>query len=208
VSSINTALYPLASFLHKIIFNSLNHDEKRVKNSFELYKSLSNKTINDTDVLISLDVISLFTNIPQDLAIDSILNRWSLIRKNTNIPMEDFILAIKFVLSSTYFTFNNIIYRQTFGTSMGCPLSPVIADIVLQDLEEKALNNINLNLSFYYRYVDDIILAAPFNHFTNILNIFNSFHNRLQFTIEFENNRNISFLDLSLNVVDNKIKID
>jgi len=208
VSSINTALYPLASFLHKIIFNSLNYDEKRVKNSFELYKSLSNKTINDTDVLISLDVISLFTNIPQDLAIESILNRWSLIRKNTNIPMEDFILAIKFVLSSTYFTFNKIIYRQTFGTPMGSPLSPVIADIVLQDLEEKALNNINLNLSFYHRYVDDIILAAPFNHSTNILNIFNSFHNRLQFTIEFENNRNISFLDLSLNVVDNKIKID
>jgi len=91
---------------------------------------------------------------------------------------------------------------------MGSPLSPVIADIVLQDLEEKVLNNINLNLSFYYRYIDDIILAAPPDHFTNILNIFNSFHNRLQFTIEFENNRNISFLDLSLHVVDNKIKID
>jgi len=83
-----------------------------------------------------------------------------------------------------------------------------LTDIVLQDLEEKALSNINLNLSFYYRYVDDIILAAPFNHSTNILNIFNSFHNRLQFNIEFENNRNISFLDLLLNVVDNKIKID
>jgi len=191
VSSINTALYPLASFLHKIIFNSLNYNEERVKNSFELYKSLSNKTINDTDVLISLDVISLFTNIPQDLAIESILNRWSLINKNTNIPMDYFILAIKFVLS-----FNKIIYRQTFGTPMGSPLSPVIADIVLQDLEEKALSN--LNLSFYYRYVDDIILAASPVHSTNILNTFNSFHNRLQFTIEFENNRHISFLDLSL----------
>jgi len=206
VSSINTALYPLASFLHKIIFNSLNYNEKRVKNSFELYNALSNKTINDADILISLDVISLFTNIPQDLAIESILNRWSLINKNTNIPKDDFILAIKFVLSSTYFTFNKIIYRQTFGTPMGSPLSPVIADIVLQDLEEKALNN--LNLSFYYRYVDDIILAASPIHSAIILNTFNSFHNRLQFTIEFENNRHISFLDLSLYVVNNKIKID
>jgi len=86
---------------------------------------------------------------------------------------------------------------------MGSPLSAVIADIVLQDLEEKALNNINLSLSFYYRYVDDIILTAPSDHSTNILNIFNSFHNRLQFTIEFKNKRNISFLDLSL-YVDNK----
>jgi len=75
-------------------------------------------------------------------------------------------------------------------------------------------NNINLNLSFYYRYID-IIMAASSDYSTNILNIqFNSFHNRSQFTMEiyyeiyYENNRNISFLDLSLNVIDNNIKID
>jgi len=208
VSSINTALYPLASFLHKIIQISLPPNHQHVKNSFELYGSLSGKLIQDTDTLISLDVISLFTNIPQDLAIDSIVKRWTSIEKNTNIPMEDFISAVKFVLTSTYFTFNNVIYRQTFGTPMGSPLSPVIAYIVMQDLEEKALEKINLNLPFYYRYVDDIIMAAPIEHILNIQKIFNSFHNRIQFTIELENNRKISFLDLSLEVVDNKIKID
>jgi len=103
---------------------------------------------------------------------------------------------------------HSIIYRQTFGTFMGFSMSPVIAAIVLQDLEKKALNNINLKLSFYYRYVNDIIMAAPSDHSTNILNVFNSFHNRLQFIIEFENNRYISFLDLLSNVVDNNIKID
>ncbi|XP_039311305.1 uncharacterized protein LOC120359071 [Solenopsis invicta] len=44
---------------------------------------------------------------------------------------------------------------------MGSPLSPVIADIVMQDLESKVLNNINVILPFYVRYVDDIALAAP-----------------------------------------------
>jgi len=65
----------------------------------------------------------------------SILNRWTLIEKNTNIPKDDLIGAIKLILSSTYFTFNNKIYRQTFGS----PLSPIIANLVLQDLEERAL---------------------------------------------------------------------
>jgi len=208
VSSINTALYPLASFLHRIIQISLPPNFQRVKNSFELYGSLSGKLIQDTDTLISLDVISLFTNIPQDLAIDSIVKRWTLIEKNTNIPMEEFISAVKFILTSTFFTFNNVIYRQIFGTPMGSPLSPVIADIVMQDLEEKALGKININLSFYYRYVDDIIMAAPTEHTSNILKVFNSFHSRLQFTIEHESNRQLSFLDLLLEVVDNKIKLD
>jgi len=59
---------------------------------------------------------SIFSNA---LAIESILNRWTLIEKNTNI-FKDFIGAIKLILSSTYF--NSKIYRQTFGSPMGSPL--------------------------------------------------------------------------------------
>jgi len=137
VSSINTALYPLASFLQTIISDSLTFNNRYVKNSYELYKTLSGKKIDNTNILVSLDVISLFTNVPQDRAIESILNRWTLIEKKTNIPKNDFIGAIELILSSTYFTFNKKIYRQTFGTPMGSPLSPIIANLVLQDLEEK-----------------------------------------------------------------------
>jgi len=86
ISSINTALYPLASFLQKIISNSLILNDKHVKNSFDLYRVLSDKKISNTDILISLDV-SLFINIPQDLTIECISNRWTLIKKNINIPM-------------------------------------------------------------------------------------------------------------------------
>jgi len=72
---INTAFYPLASYLQTIISESLTYNNRQVKNSFELYKTLSGKKIIDTNILTSPDVISLFTNIPQDLALDSILNR-------------------------------------------------------------------------------------------------------------------------------------
>jgi len=41
---------------------------------------------------------------------------------------------------------------------MGSPLSPIIADIVMQDLE-KMLNSLDFDISFY-RYVDDIIIIA------------------------------------------------
>jgi len=46
---------------------------------------------------------------------------------------------------------------------MESPLSPIIADLLLQDLEEKALNSIGLQLPIYYRYINDIIFAAPEN---------------------------------------------
>jgi len=207
VSSINTALYPLASFLQDVIADSIENASSYIANSFDLYM-LSGKQVLETDVLISFDVISLFTNVPLDLAIDSISNRWSFIKHNTRIPKNDFIQAIEFVLSSTYFTFNNIIYKQTFGTPMGSPLSPIIADTVMQDLETKCLKRSNCQLTFYFRYVDDIVMATHPNHINVIFKTFNDYHQRLKFTIEQEDDRSLSFLDLLLRRLDNKIHID
>jgi len=89
---------------------------------------------------------------------------------------------------------------------MGSSLSLIIVDVV-QDLKKKTLDSINLRWPFY-RYVGDIILAASTNKIIEILNTFNSFDNRLQFTIEYEHNRSISFLDLKFNIINNRIIID
>jgi len=62
--------------------------------------------LNSTEILISLDVVSLFTNVPLDLAIDSINKRWNYIERHTTISKNEFIRAIKFILDSTFFTFN------------------------------------------------------------------------------------------------------
>jgi len=45
---------------------------------------------------------------------------------------------------------------------MGSPLSPVIADIVLQNLEIRTLEHYVNEIPFYYRYVDDILTAQSF----------------------------------------------
>lgn len=179
-----------------------------MNNSYELCSSLSGRRMGSSDILVSLDVTSLFSNIPLDLAIGGISDRWIFIEQNTNIPKNEFITAIKFVLTSTFFTFNNLIYRQTFGTPMGSPLSPIIADVVMQDLEEKVLSSLIAKPLFYYRYVDDILLAAHVEQINSILNSFNDYHERLKFTIEYESDRCLSFLDLSLNIINNSIYID
>jgi len=91
---------------------------------------------------------------------------------------------------------------------MGSSLSPAIADLVLQDLELVAINNLPFHLPFYYRYVDDIILAAPSNSLDALLKSFNAQHIRLQFTMEIERDKKISFLDLTLINDDGKIILD
>jgi len=66
---------------------------------------------------------------------------------------------------------------------MGSPLSPVIADLVMRDLETVCLNKINCQLTLYYRYVDDIVMAGPSDKIDLILTTFNEYHERLKFTL-------------------------
>ncbi|XP_071652732.1 uncharacterized protein [Temnothorax longispinosus] len=208
VSSINTPLYDLASFLQKILHKSLPISGSSIKDSFTFFEKLNNKEFPPEFVLFSLDVISLFTNVPTDLVIDSICRQWNLIGPNTKLPREEFVAAIKFVLDSTYFTFDNVIYRQTHGSPMGSPLSSDAAEIVMRDLENKALKRLKYIPPFYFRYVDDVASAAPLEFLQDTLNIFNFIHNRLQFTIEINNNNTLNFLDTTIIAANERLIFD
>jgi len=91
---------------------------------------------------------------------------------------------------------------------MGSPLLPIIADLVMQDLEEHVLSSIKIKLPIYYRHIDDILLAAPEDDISDIFETFNNYYNRLKFTIEYESNHCLSFLDLLLKVEKKEIVID
>jgi len=106
---------------------------------------------------------------------------------------------MKFVLESTYFLFNKKVYKQTFGTPMDSLLSPVVADLILQKLESSILDDFPFKPIFYFRFVDDIALSVPRTSVDSLHDKFNSFHHRLKFTIEMEDNGNhLNFLDLTI----------
>jgi len=102
ISSIDSPTYKLAYFLHKIISNNIMKPPSRVENSFQLIKELKGINIDSSYELISLDVVSLFTNIPITLALEGIARRWEQIKSGTNIPMIEFIQAVKMILDSCF----------------------------------------------------------------------------------------------------------
>ncbi|XP_018403508.1 PREDICTED: uncharacterized protein LOC108780336, partial [Cyphomyrmex costatus] len=79
VSSLGSPLHNLSIFLHKIIKENLPSADSSIINSFTLAKKISNLNTTNNTTLISLDVTSLFTNIPIDLVLDGIENRWTYI---------------------------------------------------------------------------------------------------------------------------------
>jgi len=64
VSSSGSLLHNLAIFLHKILQDSLPTASSHINNSLDLIQKLESLYIPDNYILVSLDVISLFTNVP------------------------------------------------------------------------------------------------------------------------------------------------
>lgn len=58
-----------------------------------------------------------------------------------------------------YFQYNGKHCKQLHGTASGLPVSVVIAEIVMQHVEERALATCRQSIPLWPRYVDDIFIA-------------------------------------------------
>ena len=84
---------------------------------------------------------------------------------------------------------------------MGSPISPLFADMVMDNLETNCLHELkdkhNCTPLFNYRYVDDTILCIKSYHIDLFLKVFNNYNPHLKFTHEIETDNSINFLDLT-----------
>ena len=88
---------------------------------------------------MSFDVKSLFTSIPLQLALDCTENAIKNSTVELPLPTDDIMDLLNLCLTSTYFQYNGKHYKQLHGTAMGSPVSVVVAEIVMQNIEEQPL---------------------------------------------------------------------
>ena len=154
--------------------------------------------LNDEE-FCSADVTALFTSVPIDQALEVVGNKlqedtsW---KSNTNLNIDDILSLTSLCLKCTYFKFNGEFYKQIHGAAMGSPLSPVIANLYMENLETKALTSLQTPPSFYKRYMDDIFIICKMDHTDRILQHFNSQDPSIKFTIEKETDKKLPFLDV------------
>lgn len=199
VSYIGSPLYNLSKFYCGVLKKVVRKSENTVVNAFQFKEKIKNIIVPSDYVLVSLDIVSLFTNIPKALVIQSINERWSTISQHTELPQFEFIRGIELLMDNCVFSFGGVIRRQLFGTPMGCPGSPDFAELTLELLEENVLSKLPSRPLFYGRYVDDTIMAVKKEHLQEIVAVFNGFNRHIQFTVENEKqDKSVAFLDLRL----------
>lgn len=90
----------------KIFKPLLGTTEHHCKNSKELAQELKDIPVAKDEILISHDVVSLFTKTPVDVTLHIVQER---LKKRTNLTVEDIATLLHFVAKSTYFQFENTI---------------------------------------------------------------------------------------------------
>ena len=151
--------------------------------------------IPDDHKLVSFDVKSLFTSIPLQLALDCTENAIKNSTVELPLPTDDIMDLLNLCLTSTYFQCNGKHYKQLHGTTMGSPVSVVVAEIVTQNIEEQALANYTRNIPLWLRYVDDTFTAVQKHEIDDFHEHLNRQNTDIQFTKEVEDNGQIPFLD-------------
>ena len=112
------------------------------------------------EIPVSFDVVSLFTKVPIELAIHVAkeqLQEDNTLEHRTALSINDIIQLLEFCLEATYFSFRGKYYQQIFGTAMSFPVSVVIADMVMENIEQRALNSFSHPPIVWKRCVDDIL---------------------------------------------------
>ena len=119
-------------------------------------------------------------------------------RHRTAMTPQQVCSLTELCLRSTYFKHEDQFYEQTNGTAMGSPLSPVVAGLFMKDFEQTALVTADREPKLWLRYVDDTFIIWPHGRtqLVTFLDHLNGLSEKIQFTMEIEEENQLPFLDV------------
>ena len=213
VSTIGSPTYQLAKELCRILSPIVGKTNSYIRNSSHFVERISEIELQEVDRLVSFDVKSLFTMVPIDDSLRIIRDRLVVddtLDERTTLTIDEICDLTNLCLRSTFFRFNDCFYEQKDGTAMGSPLSPVVANIFMEDFEGTALVTCDLPPKLWLRYVDDtfVVWQHGENHLGEFLEHLNGLHTRIDFTMEEEVSGKLPFLDVLVERKDNRLTTD
>ena len=150
-------------------------------------------------LLVSIDVSSLYTNIPHQEGKQAAMDYLS---TNTSDPVqpEPEVIGelVSIVLENNIFEFNEKHYLQIKGTAMGTKMVPAYANLFMGKIELK-LQALTDKIFVWKRFIDDIFIiwTGSQSELTEFLKKANEIHETIKFTFEVDET-SLTFLDTTV----------
>ncbi len=89
-------------------------------------------------------------------------------------------------------------YKANFGTTMGSPVSVLMANLYVVDFETRAITTFGDGIKFWVRYVDDVFCLVKKDRVASLLDHLNRQSPSISFTVEQEENNTQPVLDIKI----------
>ena len=135
--------------------------------------------------LVTLDVRSLYTNIPNEEGINVITN---LLRRSQSKVTTVITAFLWLILTLNNFIFNGNNYLQILGVAMGTKCAVIYANLFMSHFEETHIYELIRGFCpFYKRFIDDIFLLwnGSLDELNKIIEDLNTLHPTIKFNAKY-----------------------
>ena len=237
ISGNNSITENLSRYVNFHIQHLVHNIPSYLQDTPHFLRTLENQNQNGeplkNEILVTIDVSSLYTNISPQEGIEEV--RKFLIQnseKDQDIPTEFILRMLEQVLEKNIFEFDKKLFNQLIGTAMGTVCAPPYANIFMNKID-KLLRDLAINISteedpirLFKRFLDDIFIIwkGSIDDLQTFLVQMNNVHPTIKFTSEFtcpyvcdvkgphdcfcHQTKNIAFLDTQVSIEDGKLVTD
>lgn len=130
VAAIGSLTEKVSAFVDYFLQPCVTSLPSHTKDSIDFIKTLQVQPIQDNNLMVTMDIESLYTNVPIEeglRAAEHFLHQQN--SGNSNTPSLVCLLELmETVLTNNYFMFGNYFYLQVSGVSMGSKMSPSFSE--------------------------------------------------------------------------------
>ncbi|KAM4795913.1 dynein axonemal heavy chain 9-like [Rhinophrynus dorsalis] len=204
VSGIGSICEKASQFLDSKLRKYVVELPSYVKDTGDILRKIEDLPVEDTTLLVTCDVESLYTSIGHEQGIEAV--NFFLSRDHTvTEEYRKFLLRLlKFILNHNYFVFNDRYYLQIRGTAMGAACAPTYANLYLGFWEHEVvfgdqLSDLSTHALIWFRYIDDLLILWDDSEesISQFVSCLNHNQNNLRLTME-KSLSSVNFLDITI----------
>ena len=198
VSDCSSESYATAEYLEFYLNPLSQRHPSYIKDTQDFINHIKELVIPEHSLFFTIDIDSLYTNIPIKEGIDSVRKIFAMYPDPTR-PDEALIQLLHINLTRNDFVFDSKYYLQTHGTAMGKRYAPSYANIFMFFWEEEVLRTCQIKPLVYLRYLDDIfgIWTDSVENFDQFLKTLDSFNPSIRIKHTSSTN-SVDFLDTTV----------
>ena len=187
----------IPAFVDRPIQPTAQKQDSYLKDTTDFLNFIDSTKLPKNTVLVSMDVISLYTNIPHEQGVKIVCHAYEdFYGDKAPIPTKYVREVLYLILTENSFQFCGSNYLQTHGTAMGTKMAVPFANIFMAGIDKQILSQSCIKPLSWKKYIDDVfsLWNTSQNKIESFVEKANNFHSTIKFSAEVSETE-ITFLD-------------